>query len=77
MILLPLLQRFWPYIAGVALVLGVLGYVYYKGGEDERDRNAKATQEEIQKQTDERAKIDQRDRQLSDPDATERLRPKP
>lgn len=74
-VLLPFLKKFWPYIAGAVVILGVLGYVYHRGGQDERDRTAKATLEENERQRRNRETIEEHNRQLDDPAALERLRP--
>lgn len=67
--------KFLPYIVGLALVLGVIGYIYHKGQIDEQTRNAQKTLKHEQEERGARELIEERNRNLDDDTATKRLRP--
>lgn len=77
MIWLRLLAPFIPYIAGAALIGGVVWYIYSSGQEDERNKNAGQVIERTEEQRRDRETDEERNRRLDDAAATERLRPRP
>jgi flagellar basal body-associated protein FliL len=62
-------------IVAAVLLLGAVGLIYYKGGENERNKNNAAIGAKVEKQRQGREEIENTNRNLDDDAATERLRP--
>lgn len=72
---LALILRIAPYLIGALVLIGAVFYIYERGVSNERNENAGKVLERVEEQRQDRESIEEKNRNLDDDAATQRLRP--